>query len=317
MSFLSETESLFAAEDQPGRRNWNKCAVVPDVTGSEAVLFSVDDLMPATLSELCRQDTNAIHPSVASCIDNLLKMHKQGHAVEAQLDVQLNVSLLPMYLQELFTTRIHVSADMLLHPEQVQDIGYIIRDIILHRQRHDVLFKLYQYTMPFIKHNRLNFPPMQCTSRVVLRHMMQVIALTCLGLYSPQNKKPTWNIRRQLFRFFTTLMTRGSLRDVYVFCLHNTYLLRLALMEYFIFFSSKYMMTELQLLLECSGLTYNPIRTKTLIEYISDHFRTAALQNELLDWSLIESKAQLAVERCNRTCKAQQHHACEPQQSLG
>jgi hypothetical protein len=231
--------------------------------------------------------------------------------------VQLNVSLLPMYLQELFTTRIHVSADMLLHPEQVQDIGYIIRDIILHRQRHDVLFKLYQYTMPFIKHNRLNFPPMQCTSRVVLRHMMQVIALTCLGLYSPQNKKPTWNIRRQLFRFFTTLMTRGSLRDVYVFCLHNTYLLRLALMEYFIFFSSKYMMTEMQLLLECSGLTYNPIRTKTLIEYISDHFRTAALQNELLDWSLIESKAQLAVERCNRTCKAQQHHACEPQQSLG
>ena len=103
ISFLSETESLFAAEDQPGRRNWNKCAVVPDVTGSEAVLFSVDDLMPATLSELCRQDMNAIHPSVASCIDNLLKMHKKGHAVETQLDVQLSISLLPMYLQELFS----------------------------------------------------------------------------------------------------------------------------------------------------------------------------------------------------------------------
>jgi Ni,Fe-hydrogenase I cytochrome b subunit len=140
---------------------------------------------------------------------------------------------------------------MLLHPEQVQDIGYIIRDIMLQKQQNDVLFKLYQYTMPFIKHNRLNFPPMQCTSRVVLRHMIQVMALTCLGLYSPKNKKPTWSIRRQLFSFFTTLMTRGSLRDVYLFCLHNTYVLRLALMEHFIFFSSTHMQEEMKLLARC------------------------------------------------------------------
>ena len=237
--------------------------------------------------------------------------------MEAQLDVQLSISLLPMYMQELFTTRVHVEEDMLLHPQQVQDIGYIIRDIMLQKQQNDVLFKLYQYTMPFIKHNRLNFPPMQCTSRVVLRHMTQVMALTCLGLYSPKNKKPTWSIRRQLFSFFTTLMTRGSLRDVYLFCLHNTYVLRLALMEHFIFFSSTHMQEEMKLLLKCTGLCYNPSRTKTLIEYITDHFRTACLQNELLDWSLIESKAQLAVERCNRTCKAQQPHVCEQQQSFG
>ena len=282
LSFLSETESLVAADEQPGRRNWNKCAVVPDVTGSEAVLFSGDNPMPVTLRELCRHDTNAIHPSVALCIEQLLTQHKKGHAVEAQLDVQLSISLLPMYMQEMFTTRVHVSADMLLHPQQVQDIGHIIRDIMLQKQQNDVLFKLYQYTMPFIKHNRLNFPPMQCTSRVVLRHMTQVMALTCLGLYSPKNKKPTWSIRRQLFSFFTTLMTRGSLRDVYLFCLHNTYVLRLALMEHFIFFSSTHMQEEMKLLLKCTGLCYNPSSTKTLIEYITDNFRTACLQNELI-----------------------------------
>jgi hypothetical protein len=106
-----------------------------------------------------------------------------------------------------------------------------------------------------------------------------------------KNKNPTWIIRRQLFSFFTKLMTCGSLRDVYLFCLHNTYELRLALMEHFIFFSSTNMQAEMKLLLKCTGLSYNPSSTKTLIEYITDHFRTASLQNELLDWSLIESKA--------------------------
>ena len=99
---------------------------------------------------------NDIHPSVALCIEQLLTQHKKGHAVESQLDVQLTISLLLMYMQELFTTRVHVSADMLLHPKQVQDIGYIIRDIMLQKQQNDVLFKLYQYTMLFIKHSSLN-----------------------------------------------------------------------------------------------------------------------------------------------------------------
>jgi hypothetical protein len=49
-------------------------------------------------------------------------------------------------------------------------------------------------------------------------------------------------------------MTRGSLRDVYLFCLHNTYVLRLTLIEHFIFFSSKHMEAEIKLLLECTGL---------------------------------------------------------------
>jgi len=147
--------------------------------------------------------------------------------------------------------------------------------------------------------------------------MIQVMTLTCLGLYSAKTKKPTWSILRQIFSFFTKLMTCGSLRDVYLFCLHNTYVLCLTLMEHFMFFSSTNMQAEMKLPLQCTGLSYNPSSTKTLIEYITDHFRTASLQNELLDWSLIESKAQLAVEHCNHTCKAQQPHACEQQQSFG
>jgi hypothetical protein len=282
--------------------------VVTDVTNTEAHLFPGDCLTQAAVSELSKQDPQAVHPAIASCIEDLLQQQKKGADVQAQIDAQLTLSLLPLALQERFTRGIALRPEHLLHADQVQDIGYIVRDIMMLKQRNDVLFKLYQYTMPFIKHNRLNFPPMQCTSKTVLMHMTQVMALTCLGLYSHQHKTPTLHIRRQLFAFFTNLLTRGSARDVYVFCQSHTYLLRLALMEHFVYFTSKHMALEMPLLLQCTGTFYDHQRTQRLVQYITDHFRTAALQNETLDWTLVETKAQLSVERCNRTCKSQQLH---------
>ena len=305
MSFLTEAETLAAAEEQPGRRNWSKCRVFTDVTNTSAVLFQGDYPTQAAVSKLCMQGFSAI-PPVAACIDKLLVEQKKGVDVQKQLDAALTVSMLPPTMQCFFSAKVTLRAEHLLHPDAVQDIGYIVRDIMMLKQRNEVLFKLYQYTMPFIKHNRLNFPPMQFTSKVVLMHMTQVMALSCLGLYSPQHRKPTWHIRRQLFAFFTNLHTCGSTRDVYVFCQHHTYLLRLALMEHFVYFTSKNMALEMPLLLKCTGTFYDHERTQRLVQYITDHFRTAALQNDVLDWALVEEKAQLSVERCNRTCKSQQ-----------
>ena len=274
------------------------------MTDSKALLFSGDCLLQAAVRELCKQDAQAI-PAIASCIEGLLQQQKKGSDVQWQLDAALTISLLPAGMQELCTASIRIEQQHLLHADSVQDIGYIVRDIMLMKPRNDVLFKLYQYTMPFIKHNRLNFPPMQCTSKTVLMHMMQIMALTCLGLYSPQHKKPTWHVRRELFAFFTNLQTRGSARDIYVFCQHHSYMLRLALMEHFVYFTSKHMALEMPLLLQCTGTFYDHERTQRLVQYITDHFRTAALQNETLDWAVVEGKAQLSVERCNRTCKSQ------------
>jgi hypothetical protein len=42
-----------------------------------------------------------------------------------------------------------------------------------------------------------------------------------------------------------------------------------------------------------------------LVTCITDNFRMSAFQNETLDWEVVENKAQLAIERCNRTCKSQ------------
>ncbi len=307
LSFLTEAETLAAADEQPGRRNWSKCPVFNHVKDSQALLFKGECLTQAAVRELCTHDSQA-NPALASCIEELLLQQKKGLDVQAQLDAALVVSLLPTCMQNLFSTKIKIRVEHLVHPDNVQDIGYIVRDIMLLKPRNDVLFKLYQYTMPFIKHNRLNFPPMHCTSKTVLMHILQIMALSCLGLYSPQHKKPTWHMRRQLFAFFSNLQARGSTRDVYIFCQHHSYLLRLALMEHFVYFTSKHMAQEMPLLLQCTGTFYDHQRTQRLVQYITDHFRTAALQNETLDWTLVEAKAQLSVERCNRTCKSQQLH---------
>lgn len=276
------------------------------MTSTEAQLFPGDCITQAAVRELSQQ-VQATHPVVASCIEDLLQQQKKGADVQAQLDAQLTLSMLPLETQQVFLVRrIALRAEHLLHADQVQDIGHIVRDIMMLKQRNDVIFKLYQYTMPFIKHNRLNFPPMQCTSKTVLMHMLQVVALTCLGLYSQQHKTPTLHIRRQLFVFFTNLATRGSARDIYLFCQAHTYLLRLALMEHFVYFTSRHMALEMPLLLHCTGTFYDHQRTQRLVQYITDSFRMSALQNDALDWTLVEAKAQLSVERCNRTCKSQQ-----------
>jgi hypothetical protein len=190
-----------------GRRNWTKCKDFADVLETQALVFPRDCVTRSALSELTKQDEEAVHPAVASCIEQLMKQQKHGADVQVQLDTQLFISLLPIGMQLLFLDKIKVLPAHLLHPEQVDDIGYIVRDMLLNKQKHSVLGKIYQYTMPFIKHNRLNFPPMRYMSKSVLMHMLQTVSLACLGLYRPGAKKPTWNIRRQLFVFFSNLTT--------------------------------------------------------------------------------------------------------------
>jgi hypothetical protein len=176
---------------------------------------------------------------------------------------------------------------------------------MVEKNNNDVLFKLYQYTMPFIKHNRLNFPPRRYVSKTVLKHLIQIVAFSCLGLHVHQSKKPVWNVRRKLFIFFTNLMLKGSLSDLYIFCHHHNYLVRLALIENFVHFTNQSMTLEMKFMRVFSGIAYEHTKVFRLVCYIADNFRMSALQNETLDWEVVELKAQIAIERCNRTCKSQ------------
>ena len=295
--------TLVAIEENSGRRNWSRCKEYTDVLNSNTLLFQDDCVTQAALSELSQQDQQAIHPAVASCIDLLLSQKKHGDNVQVQLDTHLLVSLLPLSLQSFFLDKIDLLSPHLLHPDHVDDIGYIVRNVLMHKTRICILSKIYHFTMPFIKHNRLNFPPMRFVSKSHLMHMLQIISLTCLGLQTSSTKQPTWTIRRQLFVFFFNLSTRGSLRDIYLFIQHHTYLLRLALMEHFMNFVKKHMVQELKVMQSCNVFRYDFVRIHRLVQYITDTFRMTSMQGENLDWDTIEGKAQVSVERCNRSCK--------------
>ena len=292
------------SDDDTGRRNWMKCCVVNDVTSTNHYLFPSGQVTQAVLSGLVEQHKYPVHEKVVARIEELLLEQRAGADVEIELDTQLTISLLPLPLQTLCLGTIHIQPQHLLHSETVDDIAYIIRDIMVQKHNNEVLFKLYQYTMPFIKHNRLNFPPRRNVSKSLLKHLMQIIALTCLGLHTQKSKKPVWHIRRQLFIILTQLQTQGSLADIYLFCQHHNYLVRLALMENFVHFTCKNMTVEMEFVraLTCTG--YEHSKVERLVCYITDNFRMSALQNETLDWELIEEKAQIAIERCNRTCKS-------------
>ena len=285
-----------------GRRNWTKCKEFKDVQETDAQLFQNDCVTPAALSELSSRQ-EAIHPAVAACITQLMNEHKQGEEGQEQLDAYLFISLLPIEMQHLFMSKIKVLPSHLLHTDQVDDIGYIVRDILLFKKRMSILSKIYHFTMPFIKHNRLNFPAMRFVSKTVLMHLIQVIFITCLGLQPSASKQPTWSIRRKLFIFFSNLLTRGSLRDIFLFCEAHTYLLRLSLMEHFMNFVNSKMTQEIRLM----QLPYDLCKIHRLVQYISDSFRMTSLQNDDLDWEQVETKAQLCVERCNRSCKSHTH----------
>ena len=119
--------------------------------------------------------------------------------------------------------------------------------------------------MPFIKHNRLNFPPRRNVSKSLLKHLLQIMAITCLGLHSPASKKPVWHIRRQLFKVFTQLQTQGSLADIYLFCQQHNYVMRLALMENFVHFTAKHMSIEMEFVRSLMLIGYDHGKVERLV----------------------------------------------------
>ena len=291
-------------EDEIGKRNWSKCCIFTDVTTSRNVLFTNGVMSQDVLNGLVEKHKYPVLEAVTLRIEELLKQETSGMNVDVDLDIQLTISLLPLHLQKLCLKKITIRPEHLLRSAAVDDIGHIIRDVMIQKSNNDVLFKLYQYTMPFIKHNRLNFPPRRFVSKSLLKHLLQIVALSCLGLHTHQSKKPVWHVRRQLFILFNSLTTDGSFSDLYVFFNHHNYLVRLALMENFVHFTSQCMTVEMDFMRAMSSTGFSHNKVLRLVSYITDNFRTSALQNETLDWELVEQKAQVAIERCNRTCKS-------------
>ena len=242
------------------------------------------------------------NPKFHDNLQTLLVEQKQGYNIQIRLHQLLLCSIYPLHIQKILN--FHISEDCLPTVHGLMDIGHIVRRLLLKWHSSNILYRLYQYSMPFIKHNRLNFPSLRNLDMTILKHMTLAIFLTCLGAHSSDSKTPVWQVTRQLFVFFNNLTTKGSAADMYIFLERHIYLLRIALIEHFISFTNKYMQTEVLLMPYFVDKAYQHTRVSKQLQYITDTFRQTTLQQEKLNWDFIETKAQLAIERCNRTCKA-------------
>jgi hypothetical protein len=251
----------------------------------------------------------AIHPALRTELARLLLAEKQeaGAALSAKLerlDAVLFCSLLPLPLQPVFLALVEPAH--LPGRGHVLDIGHIVRRILLRSSSAEILFRMYSHSMPFVKHNRLQFPPFELVALQDMHHMLAAIQNLTLGSAHGVAKMPVWTTRRQLMAFFHALLTRGSAMDLYIFLSSHLYLLRLALIEYFIVFTNRYMPLEVSLMRWFIDASYDHARVSRLVRYIVDNFRICALQEDL-DFARLEAKAQTAIERCNRTCRSMQN----------
>ena len=240
-------------------------------------------------------------------IDKLLQQQKSvelSKAVQFELDKLLPLCNMPCNFGKQWWHLMVLPSEQVFQTNSLPDIGRIIRRLLIRWSEDSVLYRLYQYSMPYIKHNRLNFPSMYRVNTQDLVHMLQVMLATCLGVHARAEKLPTWSCRRQLMCFFEYMLAYGSHADMYVFCSEQLALLRLALLEHYMSFIEQNMPVEMQMIQNLLQSSYDANKVHRTVFYITDNFRQGALQNNELDWKMIAIRAQQAVERCNRTCKA-------------
>lgn len=253
--------------------------------------------------------------------DENLRMLLQGLLRQLQLcsDPQLKQQLqreLDSYLYVVAllciksSTLQHVPLELLRMPMTMTwlptyDLGAVIREIVIepHVNAKSVMAKIVQYCMPYIKHNRLNFPDIQNLSHAQLLAMVQIMAATCLGAYTHVQRKCTWNIRVSLFWMFWNIMHTSNAHDMFIFCKTHMSLMRLCIIEYFIFFMREYMPTELGFMDIILGLSAGVQHVFKQFTIIIDSFRQMALQDSTIDFAIINNKAQICIDKCNRLCK--------------
>ena len=184
------------------------------------------------------------------------------------------------------------------------DIGQQVRCMILrHNDDNNQMLHLLRYSMPYIKHNRLSFFAFKQARVETLQNVLRLQLATCLGLHSENSKKPTWKIRVQLVAMFTKLLACGTPMDMHLFCCAHIPLLRISLIEYYVYFVEKNMPIEASLQHRLFGFDSNPSVIFRQIKCVADVFRQTQFQNTHLDWDSVTTRAQSAVERCNRCCK--------------
>tara|TARA_Y100000389_G_scaffold192889_1_gene220946 strand:+ start:31396 stop:32997 length:1602 start_codon:yes stop_codon:yes gene_type:complete len=184
------------------------------------------------------------------------------------------------------------------------DIGPFIRQLSMHRNISDnITCRIIQYSLPYVKHNRLNFPRYSDVPQSTLIDLIRIMLAMLLSIYPHSNKQALWQLRFKIYVYIYTLISHGNQHDQYTFCLNNINLIRIAMIEYFVYFVNAYLPCELEVLTTLFGSNGNVQQLFRQFIVNIEHFRAQNLQNTDLSWERIHQKSHYIIERCNRLCK--------------
>jgi predicted SprT family Zn-dependent metalloprotease len=252
-------------------------------------------------------DETKCDPALAATIKKLILCINHHKATQADLDRYIFAYICSCtkhpFLETCTWQQLVIDTRDVFDIRRCVDIGYCIRDIILKNKEQDVVTKVIQSSLPYLKHNRLNFPAFNTCSYEGMQDITRIVFGCCLGLFDEDGKKPPWSTRVYLVVFMHELLSRGSKRDLYVFCTTHMALVRIAAIECFIAFLDKNMPTELEHMpcLFSVDSTVSSMHFSDLRQ-VCNNFRTISFDGAELNLSELNTKAVVMLERCNRIC---------------
>ncbi len=244
---------------------------------------------------------------ITRTIDDLHEKLNQGHLVQEEIDRYWLV-LMMVYTQSSLLAQLPWQAFVLRHQDvfvqaHLPDIGQYIRMLTTKETHSHVMCRMIQYSLPYIKHNRLTFAKYDDVPDVVLIQLMQILLAMCLGLHHRSCKKPVWRLRFRIIAYMYTLMSTGSSYDWYLFCINNLNLIRIAIVEYFVYYVKQHMPCEFEMLRHLFGVHTNVENICAQFQININHFRSTHMQTDKLHWGILNEKAHVIIEKCNRICK--------------
>lgn len=279
-----------------------------DATG---LLFSRQPYLDSILALTTESDPDS--REIVNIVQTLItEMHASSDAnaeMHAEMDrywfAMMLIAIKSPLLKKMGWRRFVLSRTHVFGIQDVMDIGPYVRKLSMNRAiSSDIMCRIIQYSLPYVKHNRLNFPRYKDMSMHVLVGLVHMVLVLLLGLCFPSSKKPVWHIRFSVLTYIQTLLSNGSQYDLYLFCMHNVNIVRIAVIEYFVYFVQNNMPCEYDTLNLMFGTHCNVYVVFRQFCTNIDTFRVHALQVDKLCWSELNAKAHNVIEKCNRLCKS-------------
>lgn len=257
------------------------------------------------MPELPQSELTSDIPELENITNTLLEKIRLGHDATSELEKYILVYALAMNRHAILQTM--EWHNFVLQPKDtfnvslLPDIAPHVRNLLHGFQPTSLLARFVNFSMPFIKHNRMCFPQIKASDMNSVINLIRILMATCLGAFPSARTQPPWKNKCALYYFFLSLLSSADLHKMYNFCMNNQNILRVAILEYYIFFVQAFCPVEMQLQTYLFGKDVDVKSLFLQFSFVMDTFRQN-IQTELT-WSQIDDYAHSAVERCNRACR--------------